>query len=68
MGALLFLLLLAILILWGLIDLAVYLLGKQTMSQWVITMANKHEWFCLAALLLILLAAGILIDHFELLW
>jgi hypothetical protein len=49
-----------------LVDLYAYCVG-QTLSQWIIEQKNKFTWFRLVVFAVILLAATLLIVHFELL-
>lgn len=51
---------------WGLFDAAVWLLGKETFSRWVITESKKRLIFSLAALTVIVGGAYLLVSHFEL--
>jgi hypothetical protein len=49
-----------------LVDLYAYCVG-QTLSQWIVVQKNKFTWFRLAVFSIIVVAAGWLIIHFELL-
>lgn len=51
---------------WLFLDLVVWLLGYQTLSQWVIREGTKRLTFVLGTLLLIIGTASLLIWHFEL--
>jgi hypothetical protein len=65
-GALLGLILGLFLVLWLTTDFILFLIGKQTFSQWVIRHARKRLFFTLIALFLIIGTATVLIWHFEL--
>ena len=66
-GLSLFLTLAVLIISWLAVDLSVFLLGKETASQWIIKIAKRDKVFGWCMLAVVVLVAAVLIVHWELL-